>query len=152
MVMSGREEPWMSGRLPRSEQGPARGCRAEELRAAHPTPDPKIGTPEYGVTSGRLPHFADAAGVSRTGAPGGDPDRGVHDARSRHSWSDHALRHLARDEAPEWWDRVCLASAAMFAVAAIFLIWDTHRISEIERKGVIVERLRLPVWRRRRRY
>ena len=40
----------------------------------------------------------------------------------------------------------------MFAVAAIFLIWDTHRISEIERKGVIVERLRLPVWRRRRRY
>jgi hypothetical protein len=62
-----------------------------------------------------------------------------------------ALGTWPGDGAPEWWDRGSLAAAGLFAVAAVFLIWDTLRISRIERDGVIVERLRLPVWRRRRR-
>jgi hypothetical protein len=55
------------------------------------------------------------------------------------------------DGAPEWWDRASLAAAVLFCGAAIFLIWDTVRISRVERDGVIVERLRLPIWRGRRR-
>ena len=53
------------------------------------------------------------------------------------------------DGAPTWWDRGSLAAAGLFALAAAFLIWDTHRISRIERDGVIVEHLRMPVRRRR---
>jgi hypothetical protein len=55
------------------------------------------------------------------------------------------------DGAPEWWDRACLAALVVFSAAALFLIWDTWRISRIERNGVVVEHLRMPVRRRRRR-
>ena len=55
------------------------------------------------------------------------------------------------DDAPAWWDRGSMAAAGLFLVAALFLIWDTHRISQIEGQGVVVEHLRVPVSRRRRR-
>jgi uncharacterized protein YybS (DUF2232 family) len=62
-----------------------------------------------------------------------------------------ALRTWPGEAAPEWWDRGTMAAAALFAIAACFLIWDTIRISRIERTGVTVEHLRIPAPRRRRR-
>ncbi|MGH9245570.1 MAG: hypothetical protein ACRD29_14890 [Acidimicrobiales bacterium] len=55
------------------------------------------------------------------------------------------------DGAPEWWDRATVAAAVLFVGAALFLIWDTHRISKVEETGVIVDHLRVPARRRRRR-
>jgi hypothetical protein len=43
-----------------------------------------------------------------------------------------------------------MGAAALFFVAAVFLIWDTHRIARREEEGVIVEHLRIPAKRRRR--
>jgi hypothetical protein len=54
------------------------------------------------------------------------------------------------DRVPEWWDRASMGAAALFVVAGVFLIWDTHRISRHEEDGVIVEHLRIPAKRRRR--
>jgi hypothetical protein len=62
-----------------------------------------------------------------------------------------ALGTWPGEQAPEWWDRGSLAAAGLFVLAAAFLIWDTIRISRIERDGVVVEHLRLPESRRRRR-
>lgn len=62
-----------------------------------------------------------------------------------------ALGTWPGDRAPTWWDMGTKAAAALFVVAAIFLIWDSHRISRIENQGVIVEHLRLPTPRRLRR-
>ncbi len=62
-----------------------------------------------------------------------------------------ALGTWPGERAPAWWDRGSMAAAALFAISAVFLIWDTHRISRIERNGVVVEHFRVPVSRRRRR-
>jgi hypothetical protein len=55
------------------------------------------------------------------------------------------------ERVPEWWDRGSLAAVGLFVVSAAFLIWNTLRISRIERDGVVVEHLRLRGARRRRR-
>ncbi|MGH9116825.1 MAG: hypothetical protein ACRD0A_02780 [Acidimicrobiales bacterium] len=62
-----------------------------------------------------------------------------------------ALGTWPGEGAPAWWDRGSVAAAGLFLIAALFLAWDTHRISRVERNGVIVEHLRVPVSRRRRR-
>jgi hypothetical protein len=62
-----------------------------------------------------------------------------------------ALGTWPGERAPAWWDRGSLAAAGLFFLAAAFLLWDTLRISRIEREGVVVEHLRFPVRRRRRR-
>jgi hypothetical protein len=61
-----------------------------------------------------------------------------------------ALGTWPGDGAPEWWDRGSLAAVGLFVLAAAFLIWNTLRISRIEREGVTVANLRLPMSRRRR--
>jgi hypothetical protein len=61
-----------------------------------------------------------------------------------------ALGTWPGDAAPEWWTRLSLGAAILFALACGFLIWDTVRISRIESTGVMVDHLRLPSRRRRR--
>lgn len=52
---------------------------------------------------------------------------------------------------PDWWSRLCLVALGVFILAASFLVWDARQLSRAEDAGVIVDRLRVPTPRNRRR-
>jgi hypothetical protein len=60
---------------------------------------------------------------------------------------------LGRDETsvPDWWHDVTRWSVPVFVVALAFVTWDSFRIARMEERGIVVNDLRVPAPRRRRR-